>query len=173
MPKREGVRERRDSWVIRPTLRHQYPQHTSTPDTMETSSTVGNTLNTRALRMKLIPLKEQGSMVQFNEQCISRTKDWVPSLSVIRRFHCTFSAGLRLYVPCAPVDGPGHGPSLAREVVVEVEGVEVHEGGLGQLTDRLLGHLGKHRIAKLVEEGRSESGRSICGDIITAHFKST
>ena len=74
------------------------PVLTSTPETKDTSRSVGNTLNTRAERMKLIPLDREGSNIN------DYLKDTLIALLSPRD-------PLTL-VPCAPVHCSGHGPCL-------------------------------------------------------------
>lgn len=45
---------------------------------------------------------------------------------------------------------------------VEIQTVEVKEYVLGYLANGVLGHLGKHCIAQLIEAGRSCTGNAIC-----------
>lgn len=50
------------------------------------------------------------------------------------------------YTPCSSIDSPGHGSRLSREVVVEIEGVKMEEGGPCHSADGALGNLGKNCV---------------------------
>ena len=72
--------------------------------------------------------------------------------------------GTELDLPCSSVDSPGHGASLSGEVITQVEGVQVEEGGFGHTSYGALGYLCKHRITQLVEERGSQPSSTIwCG----------
>ena len=72
--------------------------------------------------------------------------------------------GTELDLPCSSVDSPGHGASLSGEVITQVEGVQVEEGGFGHTSYGALGYLCKYRITQLVEERGSQPSSTIwCG----------
>lgn len=63
--------------------------------------------------------------------------------------------------PRTAVDGLGQRSRLAAEMETQVQIVQVEEDVLGDASDGALGHLAKHSVPQLVEEGCTSPGRAI------------